>query len=148
MVVQELRSHDLTQKAMSFNDAAIVYIKRSDCRIQFWYMSKDDAISIMNNSYLVDKKKHFVILLLCIKNEWFHLLSEKRDVILNRAKNYYENDKERSREYARDKFRNLSEEEQNKKREYGKNRYRNMSEEKKQTLRDQKNYREAKKVSI
>ena len=71
-----------------------------------------------------------------------------RDVILNRAKNYYENDKERSREYARDKYRNLSEEEQNKKGEYGKNRYRNMSEEKKQTLRDQKNYREAKKVSI
>ena len=33
-----------------------------------------------------------------------------RDVILNRAKDYYENDKERSREYARDKYRNLLEE--------------------------------------
>ena len=37
------------------------------------------------------------------------------DVILNRAKDYYENDKERLREQARDKYRNLSEEENNKK---------------------------------
>ena len=35
------------------------------------------------------------------------------DVILNRAKDYYENDKERLREQARDKYRNLSEEEKN-----------------------------------
>ena len=34
-----------------------------------------------------------------------------RDVILNRAKDYYENDKERLRLQARDKYRNLSEEE-------------------------------------
>ena len=67
-----------------------------------------------------------------------------RDVILNRAKDYYENDKERLREQARDKFRNLSKEEKNKKREYGKNRYRNMWEEKK--LKEyQKNYRDAKR---
>ena len=32
-------------------------------------------------------------------------------MILNRAKDYYENDKERLREQARDKYRNLSEEE-------------------------------------
>ena len=68
------------------------------------------------------------------------------DVILNKAKDYYENDKERLREQARDKYRNLSEEEKNKKREYGKNRYLNMSEEKKKRLKEyQKNYREAKK---
>ena len=60
----------------------------------------------------------------------------KRDVILNRAKDYYENDKERLTGQARDKFRNLSEERKNKKREYGKNRYRNMSEEKKQRLKE------------
>ena len=51
-------------------------------------------------------------------------------MILNRAKDYYKNDKERLREQARDKYINLSEEEKNKKREYGKNRY-HMSEEKK-----------------
>ena len=51
-----------------------------------------------------------------------------RDVILNRAKDDYENNKKRLREQARDKYRHLSEEEINKKKEYGKNRYHNMSE--------------------
>ena len=41
-----------------------------------------------------------------------------RYVILNRAKDYYENDKKRLREQIRHKYRNLSEEEKNKKREY------------------------------
>ena len=36
-------------------------------------------------------------------------------MILNRTKDYYENDKERLRRQARDKYRNLSEEENNKK---------------------------------
>ena len=36
-------------------------------------------------------------------------------MILNRAKDYYENDKERLREQARNKYRNLSEEEKLKK---------------------------------
>ena len=35
--------------------------------------------------------------------------------MLNRAKDYYENDKERLREQARNKYRNLSEEDKNKK---------------------------------
>ena len=43
-----------------------------------------------------------------------------RDVILNRAQDYYENDKERLIQQARDKNRNLSEEDKNKIREYGK----------------------------
>ena len=65
-----LLCHDLMQKAISFNDVAIVYVGGSAYRIHFWYMSKDDAIIIMNNSNLVDKKKCFVIFfLLCIKNE-------------------------------------------------------------------------------
>ena len=48
--------YDLMQKAMSFNDVAIVYVKGSAYRIHFWYMSKDDAINIMNGSNLVDKR--------------------------------------------------------------------------------------------
>ena len=44
------------QKAMGFNNIAIVYIKGSAYRIHFWYMNKDDAINIMTNSNLVDKK--------------------------------------------------------------------------------------------
>ena len=45
---------------------------------------------------------------------------KSRDVILNRAKYYFEKNKERLREQARNKYRNLSEEYKNKKREYGK----------------------------
>ena len=47
--------HDLMQKAMSFNNVAIVYVKGSAYRIHFWYMSKDHEINTMNGSNLVDK---------------------------------------------------------------------------------------------
>ena len=47
--------HKLIQKPMSFNNVAIVYVKESAYRIHFWYMSKDDAISIINGSNLTDK---------------------------------------------------------------------------------------------
>ena len=43
------------QKGMGFNNVAIVYVKGSAYRIHFWYMSKDDAINIMNSCNLVDK---------------------------------------------------------------------------------------------
>ena len=60
-----------------------------------------------------------------------------RDMILNRAKYYYENVKESLIVQARDKYRNLSEEQKKiKKKEYGKNRYRNMSKENKQRLKE------------
>ena len=49
--------HDLMQKTMKFNDVAIVSIKGNDYRIHFWYMSKDDTISIMHNSNLNDKTR-------------------------------------------------------------------------------------------
>ena len=58
------------QKAMGFNNIAIVYIKGSAYRIHFWYMSKDDAINIMTNSNLVDKKGVLYIYISVIyKNE-------------------------------------------------------------------------------
>ena len=65
-------------------------------------MGKDDAISIMNNSNLVDKKCVFLFFFLYIKMRIF-LINENyyqrnREIILNRAKDYYENDKERLRE--------------------------------------------------
>ena len=40
---------------MRFNNIAIVYVKESAYRINFWYMTKDDAINIMSGSNLVDK---------------------------------------------------------------------------------------------
>ena len=39
----------------------------------------------------------------------------KQDVMLNKGKDYYKNNKERLREQARDKYRKISEEEKNKK---------------------------------
>ena len=47
--------HGLTQKAISFNDVVIVYVKVSAYRIHFWYMSKDNAINIINNCRVIDK---------------------------------------------------------------------------------------------
>ena len=107
---------------MSFNDVAIVYVKESAYRIQFWYMSKNDATNIINNSNLVDKKGvlYFFVFLLCLKISNLTYYQRNRAVVVNSAKYYYDNDKERSRDHARDKYRNLSEEEKNKKREYGK----------------------------
>ena len=49
--------HDLMQKAMNFNDFAIVSIKANDYRIHFWYMSKNDAICIINNCNLNEKNR-------------------------------------------------------------------------------------------
>ena len=43
------------QKAICFNDVAVVSIKGNNYIIHFWYMSKDDAISIINNSSLNEK---------------------------------------------------------------------------------------------
>ena len=48
--------HGLMQKAVNLNDVAIAYVKGSAYRIHLWYMSKNDAINIMNDSNLVDKK--------------------------------------------------------------------------------------------
>ena len=47
--------HRLMKKIIIFNNVAIVYVKGSAYRIQFWCMIKNDAISIMNNSNLIDK---------------------------------------------------------------------------------------------
>ena len=48
--------HDLMEKAVSFNNIVIVYVKGSAYRLHFWYTSKDDAINIMNGSNLADKR--------------------------------------------------------------------------------------------
>ena len=46
------------QKAMSFINVAIVSVK-GNFVIQFWYMSKDEAIGIMKNSDLKGKSGSF-----------------------------------------------------------------------------------------
>ena len=47
---------DLMQKTMNFNDLAIVSVKWSNYKIQFWYISKDDAINIKKNSNWNEKR--------------------------------------------------------------------------------------------
>ena len=140
---------DLMQKAMSFNNVAVVCVKGSAYGIKFWYMCKNDAINIINGSNLTDKRSVLSIFSLYKKmseSAYLTYCRRNREVILNRAKDYYENDKQRLREQARDKYRDLFEEEKNKEREYGKNRCRNISEEKKKRLKEyKKTYREAKK---
>ena len=66
-----------------------------------------------------------------------------QDVVLNRAKDYYENDEKRLREQGRDKYRNLSEEEQKKKDDMEKIDISICLKKRKKEY--QKNYRQAKK---
>ena len=47
--------HDLMLKAMSFKNVAIVSIKGNDYRVHFYYISKNDAITLMTNSNSNDK---------------------------------------------------------------------------------------------
>ena len=47
--------HGLMQKAVNFNDVAIVYVKGGAYRIHFWYMSKDNVLNMMNNATLIEK---------------------------------------------------------------------------------------------
>ena len=62
-----------------------------------------------------------------------------RDVILKRAKDYYENDKERLRKQVK-KYRELSEKEKKYKIEHGRSSYLNMSKEKKRTPKEYQKY--------
>ena len=66
---------------MSFDNVAIVYIKGSAYRIHLWYMSKDDAINIIDGSSLIDERSVlYFFFFITYKNEGvcrFHLLSKK-----------------------------------------------------------------------
>ena len=56
---------------------------------------------------------------------------KETDVILNRAKDYYKNNKELLRERAKNKYRELPENEKDVKRQYQRHIYHNMTVEKK-----------------
>ena len=115
-------------------------------------MSKDDAINIMNGSIIWLIKvvfcKFFLLYIEMGQSADLTYYQKNRDLILNKAKDFYKNTKERPREQVRDKYRSLSEEEKKiKKKEYRKKRYNNMSEEeKKKKLKEyQKDYYNTKK---
>ena len=71
-----------------------------------------------------------------------------KELILNRAKDYYENNTERLRDQAKHKYRNWCEENKKKKREYGKNRYRNVWRKERKTKRMSKKLSRGQNVSI
>ena len=48
-----------------------------------------------------------MIFLLCVKNDWRNLSSKKRKTMLNRAKDFYENNKKVLGKKARNKYREL-----------------------------------------
>ena len=80
------------QKAINFNDVAIVSIKRSDYRIHFWYISKDNAINIMENSNLSEKSGSlYVFSSLYIKMSDTTYYQRNRETMLKSAKDYYQN---------------------------------------------------------
>ena len=79
---------------MSFNNIAIFYVKGNAYIIHFWYMSKDGAINIMNGFILTDKRG-VLSESNSVDSADLTYYQRNRDTILNRAKDYYKNDKER-----------------------------------------------------
>ena len=59
---------DLMQKGLDFDDIANVSIKGSDYKINFWYISKNDAINIMKTFDL--KKRIIINAIIIYKNGW------------------------------------------------------------------------------
>ena len=45
------------QKSINFNDVTIVTVKRSDYRVHFLYMSKDEAINLIRNADLTKQSR-------------------------------------------------------------------------------------------
>ena len=66
------------QKAISFNDVAIGSVKGSAYRILFWYMSKNDAVSIMNNPNLIYKMGVLKIFFIIIYKTWVTTYYQKK----------------------------------------------------------------------
>ena len=102
----------MTQK---LKNIVIIRIEKTVYRICFLFMSKREARKLMANSNVIDKKGFLLMFFHYIKMDNTTYYQRNREIMLNRAKVYYENDKERLREQARNKYRNLSEEDEEKK---------------------------------
>ena len=47
--------HDMTQKSPSFDDFAINNVERHDCRINFWFITKNEVVDIKKKPIAVTK---------------------------------------------------------------------------------------------
>ena len=84
------------KKAKSFNNVAIVYVKGIAYRINFGYMSKDDAINITVLIWLIKRVFYEFFFLLYIKMSVISTNYQRNPgMILNRTKDYYKHDKEK-----------------------------------------------------
>ena len=54
--------HHLNHKSMCFNDVAIVSVKGNDYRIDFRYLSNYEAINLLQNADLIEKKMKLKVL--------------------------------------------------------------------------------------
>ena len=79
---------------MTFNDAVIVSAKGSDYRINFWYMSKDDAINIMKNSDLDEKSGLLYFFKKYKMGDKTTYYQKNKEKLLNEAKEYRANNKD------------------------------------------------------
>ena len=123
---------DLIQKIKNFI-IAIVSLKGSDYRIHFWHMSKNEAINIMKNSNLDEKKKdYYKFLSLYIKMSETIYYQRNRETISNRAKQNYKSNKEKSRKKSKKWIYRVIRWTKYINGEYGRNTYQNMSKEKEQ----------------
>ena len=59
--------HDLMQKTTSFDDVGIISIKGNNYGNHSWYMSKNDATNLMNNSSLNEKTRSLYIFFIIYK---------------------------------------------------------------------------------
>ena len=103
--------YNMMQKYNKLKNIAIIHIKERVYRICFPFMSKREAKKLMTNFNQIDKKGFLEIFFHYIKMDNTTYYEKKnKEIMLNREKDYYENDKERLRDQARNKYRNLSEE--------------------------------------
>ena len=51
------RCHDMSIKANSMQNLAIIYHKGNAYRVNFVFMSKNDAFNLIKNSNIIDKKQ-------------------------------------------------------------------------------------------
>ena len=49
--------HNMNMKAVSLNNLAIVYVVDKVYRINFAFMSKNDAINLIKNAVIIDKRE-------------------------------------------------------------------------------------------
>ena len=86
------------QKAINFDNVAIVSDKESDYRIHFWYRNNYDALNIMKHFDLKKGLLQFFLLYIKMSEETYYQRSW--ETILNRTKEH-ENNKETLREKAK-----------------------------------------------